>query len=183
MRKVPACYLLPLIVAAGSVTACVSVDNATSSSDSTVASTPLARSDGAAAGEARLRALGSRLVLQVTAQGLPPGPHGLHLHTVGRCDPPDFASAQGHWNPTTRQHGSANPAGPHAGDLPNLTIGSDGRGRLETLLNPQARAAGTAGIFDADGTALVVHAAADDLRTDPSGASGARIACGVLVRP
>jgi Cu-Zn family superoxide dismutase len=146
----------------------------------TVATAMLVHSDGSPAGTARLLRDGATLLLRVEAYGLAPGPHGLHLHSLGRCDPPSFASAQGHWNPSSRQHGSANPAGPHGGDQPNLIVGTDGHGELRTPLNDQAGAAGLGGILDADGTAVVIHAEADDLRTDPSGASGARIACGVL---
>lgn len=114
--------------------------------------------------------------VMVEAKGLPAGSHGTHVHTTGKCEAPDFASAGGHWNPTDHQHGKENPAGPHAGDMPNLNIGSDGRDRTIFTL-PR----GTfAELMDADGAALVIHATADDYRTDPSGNSGARIACGVF---
>ena len=112
----------------------------------------------------------------VEARDLPEGPHGTHVHTVGKCEGPDFTSAGGHWNPTAHQHGKENPAGPHAGDMPNLSVGADGRDRTIFTL-----AGGTyAGLMDEDGAALVVHANADDYKTDPSGNSGGRIACGVF---
>lgn len=116
--------------------------------------------------------------LRVTADihGLTPGMHGIHLHAVGRCDGPDFVSAGGHWNPTGKHHGLDNPAGPHMGDLPNLVIGADGRGTITGLI-PGAT---LAGLLDADGAAMVIHAEPDDGMTDPSGNSGARIACGTL---
>ena len=118
--------------------------------------------------------------------GLPPGEHGFHFHQVGRCSASDttaFASALGHYNPAGRKHGTLNPAGPHAGDLPNVTVGSDGRVTLpDSGLTATMSETAQAGLFDADGTALMVHATADDYRTDPSGNSGARIACGVLER-
>ena len=101
---------------------------------------------------------------------------GVHVHTVGRCDAPDFTTAGGHWNPAQRQHGSLNPQGPHEGDMPNMTVGNDGRGTLGVVL-PGAT---IAGLLDADGAAIIIHAAADDLKTDPSGNSGGRIACGVF---
>jgi len=109
--------------------------------------------------------------------GLPPGEHGFHIHTVGRCDPP-FETAGPHWNPANRQHGRQNPNGSHEGDLNGFIVGSDGVGHVNDVftiqpLNP---------LFDADGSSLVVHAQADDYKTDPSGNSGARIACGVLTR-
>jgi Cu-Zn family superoxide dismutase len=121
-----------------------------------------------------------RIVLDVT--GLPRGDKGAHIHAVGTCDPPGFESAGEHFNPTKAQHGSANPRGPHAGDLPNITIDASGRGHLEATLRRVSIEKGSASLFDADGSAIVIHADRDDLRTDPSGNSGARIACGVIVR-
>lgn len=124
--------------------------------------------------------LGVRLLINV--HGLPVGPHGIHLHAVGTCTPPDFASAGPHFNPLAARHGLAMPEGPHAGDLPNVVVGPDGRGDA-VLVNPQVTLkAGFNSLFDADGTAFVVHASADDQRTDPAGASGGRIACGVFRR-
>jgi len=114
--------------------------------------------------------------IRIAVQDLPPGDHGLHLHTVGRCDGPAFQSAGGHWNPTGKQHGHLNPAGAHAGDLPNLTVSANGRGAINFLATGGA-------LDDADGTALVIHAKPDDLRTDPSGNSGDRIACAVIAAP
>ena len=118
--------------------------------------------------------------------GLAAGEHGLHFHQVGRCErgeTPTFASAGGHYNPAGRQHGTLNPAGPHAGDLPNVTVGADGRLALpDSGVTAAMSDSARAGLLDADGTALMVHAQADDYRTDPSGNSGARVACGVLAR-
>lgn len=117
---------------------------------------------------------GVRVTVEVVAT--PPGVHGAHVHAVGRCDGPDFTTAAGHWNPTGRQHGMQNPQGPHGGDMPNLTVGADGRGSLSMALP-----SGTlAGLLDADGAAFVIHAGPDDMITDPAGNSGARIACGVF---
>lgn len=132
--------------------------------------------NGRAVGEATVqqRTGGVRVALRV--QGATAGTHGVHVHAVGKCDAPGFTTAGSHWNPTGRQHGKDNPAGMHKGDLPNMTVGSDGRGNLEYVLE----GATLAELLDADGSALVVHAAADDYKTDPSGNSGARIACGVL---
>jgi Cu-Zn family superoxide dismutase len=117
---------------------------------------------------------GLRVTLEV--HGLPPGDHGAHLHTVGRCDPPDFASAGGHWNPLGAHHGALNPAGPHMGDLPNLVVATDGR----ATLGVNVPGATMEGLLDADGSAMVVHAGRDDMMSDPSGNSGGRIACGVF---
>ncbi|NIJ21767.1 Cu-Zn family superoxide dismutase [Sphingomonas naasensis] len=114
--------------------------------------------------------------VMIEAGNLPAGEHGTHIHTVGKCEGPDYASAGGHWNPTTHQHGRENPAGPHAGDMPNLNIGASGRDRTIFTLP-----GGTfEGLLDQDGAAIVIHANADDYKTDPSGNSGGRIACGVF---
>ena len=120
----------------------------------------------------------SGLEVRITGEGLPAGTHGVHLHTVGRCDAPDFQSAGAHWNPTMKQHGRDNPQGAHAGDLPNLVVGADGRGTVRFTVPQGALAA----LLDNDGAAVVIHASADDYRTDPSGNSGGRIACGVIER-
>jgi len=142
-------------------------------------SATLLRADGVPAGTAQIFANGERVTLAAVATGFEPGTHGIHLHTAGACKGPDFASAGGHLNPLSRAHGSANPAGKHAGDLPNLVIQPGRTGSLTADLE------GTPGqvrdwLFDADGTAVVIHAQPDDYRTDPSGNSGARIACGVF---
>ena len=110
------------------------------------------------------------------AAGLPHGIHAIHVHAVGRCDGPGFDSAGPHWNPAGRKHGLNNPAGPHAGDLPNVEVAANGVLGSTVVLS----GASMASLLDADGAALVVHAAADDNVTDPSGNSGARIACAVI---
>jgi superoxide dismutase, Cu-Zn family len=110
--------------------------------------------------------------------GLPPGNHGFHVHAVGRCDPPGFESAGPHWNPGNRQHGTLNPNGPHAGDLGNLNVGPAGTVNVGGTTHGGTLSA----LLDADGAALVVHEKADDYKTDPSGNSGNRIACGVIRR-
>jgi Cu-Zn family superoxide dismutase len=124
---------------------------------------------------------GVRIILD--AKNLAPGAHGVHIHEVGKCDPPGFTTAGGHFNPEKKQHGLENPAGPHAGDLPNLTVGPDGTGRFETTTTRITLGPGPNSVVDADGSALVIHAAPDDMRTDPAGNSGARVACGVIVKP
>ena len=133
---------------------------------------------GESAGTATITSTDASTMVSLSAEGLPPGQHGVHVHMTGRCEPPTFESAGGHWNPGGAQHGLENPQGQHAGDMPNLTVGPDGRGTLEYQLE-----GGTfEGLMDADGSAFVVHASADDQRTDPSGDSGDRIACGVFER-
>jgi superoxide dismutase, Cu-Zn family len=114
-------------------------------------------------------------------KGLPPGEHGIHLHTTGKCDPPKFTSAGDHWNPTNRQHGTKNPQGPHAGDMPNITVGQDSSTSVNTT-SAGGTMSGDNALLDGDGAALVVHAKPDDYRTQPSGNSGDRIACAVVTR-
>ena len=143
----------------------------------------LTNTSGQSVGTARFTQAGNVVRILVEAKGLPPGPHGAHIHAVGKCDPPDFNSAGPHFNPTNKQHGALNPQGSHAGDLPNLTVGPDGTGRMETTTEQLSLGSGPSSVWDADGSALVVHASPDDFKTDPTGNSGGRIACGVLVKP
>ncbi|MCI0454668.1 MAG: superoxide dismutase family protein [Candidatus Dadabacteria bacterium] len=111
---------------------------------------------------------------------LPPGLHGFHIHEVGKCEPPDFKSAGAHFNPFERKHGLKNPTGSHAGDSPNMQVGPDGTGTAVILFPLVSLGNDSNSLFHAGGTALVIHAAKDDQMTDPSGDSGARIACGVI---
>jgi superoxide dismutase, Cu-Zn family len=136
----------------------------------------LVNSAGQSIGSVRAWQTAGGVSFHISASGLPHGLHGIHVHAVGRCDPPDFASAGPHWNPAGRIHGLNNPAGPHAGDLPNVEVAANGV-LSATVTVPGAS---IASILDADGAALVIHANADDYMTDPSGNSGPRIACAVI---
>jgi superoxide dismutase, Cu-Zn family len=140
--------------------------------------TVLNAADGADRGTATLIMADGRMRLTVDASGLARGVHGVHIHDVGKCDGPAFASAGAHWNPTMKMHGRDNPMGAHGGDLPNLMIGTDGRGSISIGVSGTS-----AQLLDADGAAVVIHADPDDYKTDPSGNSGGRIACGVLTAP
>ena len=137
--------------------------------------------NGLPGGTAQLFGSGTQVNISIALAGISQGVHGVHLHRVGSCDAPDFESAGEHLDPEGRQHGSQNPAGAHLGDLPNTTIGSSGAGTVSATLRG-SRDAVLSRLFDADGTAVVVHASPDDYRTDPSGNSGSRIACGELTR-
>ncbi len=125
---------------------------------------------------------GVRIVLDLSK--LPPGSHGFHVHAVGQCTPPEFTSAGGHFNPLVRKHGTKNPEGWHAGDLPNLVVGSDGTLKTEAVARDVTLGSSTSALslFPPSRTALVIHANADDEKTDPAGNAGARIACGVITR-
>jgi Cu-Zn family superoxide dismutase len=142
----------------------------------------LVNTTGQAIGTVRAWQTSGGVTFRIDAHGLPHGVHGFHIHSVGRCDPPDFTSAGPHWNPASRKHGLNNPAGPHAGDLRNVTVAANGAlGETVTVSGVSLLAAGAAGtLLDADGGALVLHAQADDYATDPSGNSGGRIACAVI---
>jgi Cu-Zn family superoxide dismutase len=120
--------------------------------------------------------------IDVEVSQLPPGTHGIHIHTVGKCEGPAFTSAGGHFNPASKKHGKDNPEGPHAGDLLNVEVAADGTGKA-ALTDPNVTLGeGPNSLFHEGGTALVIHEKADDYKTDPSGNSGARIACGVITR-
>lgn len=124
---------------------------------------------------------GVRMMGEVS--GLTPGQHGIHIHMTGKCDPPDFTSAGGHFNPTNAKH-SLNTQGGHAGDLGNLTVESDGKAKIDmTVAGVTMRGDGANSLFKEGGTALVIHANADDLKSDPAGNAGGRVACGVIMRP
>lgn len=159
------------------LTGCV-MTGRTTDSPSPGARALLADASGASRGTATFRQDGGVLVVQVTAEGMTPGIHGIHIHGVGLCDAPDFKTAGAHWNPAMKQHGRDNPLGSHQGDLPNLDVGPDGRGKLRFVV-PMAN---LSELLDGDGSTIVVHSGADDYRTDPSGNSGARIACAVITR-
>jgi superoxide dismutase, Cu-Zn family len=120
--------------------------------------------------------------VNVQVQGLSAGLHGIHIHAVGSCTAPSFASAGGHYNPFVRQHGLENPNGPHAGDLPNLIVDADGHGRLQAKTDRVTLSPGAGTLFDGDGSAFIIHANPDDQVTDiGNGGSGPRIACAVVV--
>jgi superoxide dismutase, Cu-Zn family len=137
--------------------------------------------DGKSVGTATLREIKGGVVITVDVKGLTPGLHALHVHTIGKCEGPAFTSAGGHFNPAQKKHGLKSPEGPHAGDMPNMYIAKDGTGRFEVFDDNITLTAGDRSVFDADGSALVVHAGADDDMTDPTGNSGDRAACGVIM--
>lgn len=144
------------------------------------ATTQLLGPNGELRGTASLDQQAAATAVHVRLDGLPAGTYAVHLHAVGKCDGPKFTSAGPHFNPTMTQHGKDNPLGPHLGDLPNVVVDAKGHGAIDATVAGLQLAGGTAPLLDADGAAVVVHAHADDYRTDPSGNSGDRIACGIL---
>ena len=138
--------------------------------------------DGALLGTVTISEDAAGLVMNINGIGMPAGVHGIHLHQKGLCEGPKFESAGPHWNPAAKKHGSENPEGPHAGDLPNLTVAADGTANVSIPVAGAKMSTGTMMLADADGTALVIHAKADDYKTDPSGDSGDRVACAVVAK-
>ena len=163
--------IIPLLAAGGAVAGCAAIDVP-------VAAPPvsLVNTAGQVTGTVGAAQTSGGVTFTISASGLPHGLHGVHVHAIGRCDPAGFDSAGAHWNPAGRQHGFNDPQGPHAGDLPNITASSRGVANETIVL----AGASLAALADQDGSALVIHASADDYVTDPSGNSGGRIACAVL---
>ena len=140
----------------------------------------IVNAQGQKIGTARILAAKEGIKIEVNVSQLPPGTHGIHIHTVGKCEGPDFTTAGGHLNPDAKKHGKDNPEGPHAGDLLNIEVKGDGTAKA-TLLDTMATLGGGANsVFHEGGTAIVIHAKEDDYKTDPAGNSGPRIACGVI---
>lgn len=140
----------------------------------------IVNAQGLKIGTATIRPFNSGVHINIEVSQLPPGTHGIHVHTVGKCEGPAFTSAGAHFNPTSKKHGKDNPEGPHAGDLLNIQVAADGTGNASLSDSNVALGAGPNSLFPASGTALVIHEKADDYKTDPAGDSGARIACGVI---
>ena len=146
------------------------------------ASARLINPDGADVGSVTITQLARGVQVVLDASDLPAGEHAFHIHAVGACEPPEFASAGGHANPTGAEHGWDNPNGHHAGDLPNVHVGDDGTLSLELLTDAVMLGQSPNSLFDADGAAVVLHQEPDDYQSDPAGNAGPRIACGVLAK-
>ena len=146
---------------------------------SVVGAASLLSADGSKIGVAEITNNNSVVSIAVVVDGLEPGERALHLHSTGVCEAPDFTSAGGHLNPMEREHGSLNPSGQHLGDMPNIVVDENGQSELRFAFadDPDFLAEQ---IFDADGTAVMIHAGPDDYMSDPAGSAGPRIACGVL---
>lgn len=140
----------------------------------------LVNAKGLPAGTATLTQAPAGVLINLNITGLSAGPHGFHIHEAGRCDPPDFKTAGGHFNPAKKQHGFMAPEGHHAGDMANLIAGTDGVVHAEVMVEGVKLTDGDTALLRSGGTAIVIHAGPDDYKTDPAGASGDRLICGVI---
>ncbi len=160
----------------------MSAGSALANGDNPTATATLINTQGAVIGTATFTQLNDRLLkIEVDAEGLTPGRHGVHIHAIGACNPTGgFASAGGHFNPTGESHGLHGGDGAHAGDLHNLVVRPDGTVNFVLTTTRASLIGGATSLFDLNGSALVIHSGEDDQETDPTGNSGARVACGVI---
>jgi len=142
----------------------------------------LADGTGKSVGKATISEVKKGVSIALDVKGLTPGEHAIHFHQNAKCEGPAFATAGGHFNPDMKKHGLENPDGPHAGDMKNFTVDAKGAAKATVTDDRVTLGSGPNSLFTNGGTAIVIHAKADDMKTDPSGNSGDRIACGVIAK-
>ena len=171
---------MKIIAIACAALATVLASMAVSATDKAVAD--LLDVEGSVIGKATFEQTPHGVLMYIEAAGLPPGGHGIHLHSVGACTP-DFSAAKGHINPEGVKHGLRNPEGPDNGDLPNLYVAADGSAKAEFFTTRVSVAEGSMpALLDEDGSAVIIHDQPDDHMTQPIGGAGGRIGCGIIRR-
>ena len=165
---------------AGSALACSSNPAPATSATQAPVTVNLSNASGQSIGTARLSSEPTGVRIALSVNGLAPGDHAIHVHQTALCEGPAFTSAGGHFNPEQKHHGLSNPDGPHAGDMPNFTVDASGRSSATIVAPGVTLEDGPRSVFTGGGTALVIHEKADDMKSDPAGNAGARIACGVI---
>ena len=179
MRSEQICTAFFIILA----TSCDNENGGAPASDhAAMAQAAIKNAQGDVVGNATFTDAGQGVTVDLRVSGLTAGEHGIHIHESGACEGPEFKSAGEHFNPGNKHHGAMNPQGKHAGDLGNITVAADGTGSKQETLSELKLGPGDNSLLRAGGTSILIHADPDDGRTDPSGNSGARIACGVITR-
>lgn len=169
-------------VFASAIAASTLAEDVSASRQATPVVVKLSDAKGDSIGTATLSPAPGGVKIALAVKGLAPGEHAIHVHRTAKCEAPAFTSAGGHFNPERKQHGIDNPQGPHAGDMPNFTVDSTGRSTATVLAPGITLGDGPHSVFTGGGTALVIHETADDMKTDPTGNAGARVACGVITK-
>jgi len=162
------------------ITAALVISTAISASAQKAVKVELHDGQGNSVGTAELSSTPQGVKINLNLKNLSPGEHAIHVHGVAKCEGPAFTTAGGHLNPDMKHHGLMNPEGPHAGDMPNFTVSADGTAKTTVVAPGVTMGDDPHSVFTGGGTALVIHAMADDMKSDPAGNSGARVACGVI---